>query len=83
MRGVVRTQFSSQIILAGAVVGNLTAAGNGATALSANATTVLSLPQIVFFGNKGYSITVLNQSGQNNTVTIDLSFEDEAVAAGG
>ena len=83
VRGAVRTQFASQMTLAGAVVGNLTAAGNGATALFGNATTVLSLPQIALFGNKGYAITVVNQSGQNNTVSINLTFEDEAIAAAG
>ena len=83
MRGAVRTQFASQITLAGFKVGNLTAAGNGATALSGNNTTILSLPQILVLGNKGYSITVVNQSGQNDTVTINMSLEDAAIVAGG
>jgi hypothetical protein len=83
LRGAVRTQFASQITLAGAVVGNLTAAGNGATALTGNATTILSLPQILLFGSKGYAITVVNQSGQNDTVTINMSIEDAAILGAG
>jgi len=83
LKGAVRTQYASQITLAGALVGNLTAAGNGATAVSGNNTTILSLPQLLLFGSKGYAITVVNQSGQNDTVSINFSFEDSSILAAG
>jgi len=75
-QGVIRAQYASQITIAGAAVGNLTAAGNGAAALSANDTTVLSVPNIVLFVNKGYGITFVNESGQNDTVTIIINLLD-------
>jgi hypothetical protein len=83
LKGAVRTQYASQLTFAGALVGNLTAAGNGATAASGNNTTILSLPQLLLFGSKGYSITVVNQSGQNDTVSINFSFEDSSILAAG
>jgi hypothetical protein len=83
VRGVIKTQYASQITIAGTMVGNLTAAGNGGIALSGNNTTVLSLPLLVLFGSKGYGITVVNESGQNSTVTINFIFEDASVVAAG
>jgi hypothetical protein len=78
VQGVIRAQYASQITIAGAQVGNLTAAGKGAIASTANDTTVLSMPDLQLFGDKGYAVTVVNQSGQNDTVTINLTLIDAA-----
>ena len=78
-QGVVRAQYASQITIAGAVVGNLTAAGNGTSGTFVNDTTVLSVPNLVFFGDRGYGVTIVNQSGQNDTVTIILNLEDQQI----
>ena len=78
VQGVIRAQYASQITLAGAAFGNFTAAGNGATALSGNDTTVLGMPDVNLFGNRGYAVTVVNESGQNDTVTINLTLIDAA-----
>lgn len=75
-KGVVRTQYNSSITIAGAQVGNLKASANGGVAISGNDTTVLSVAQTLLFGNKGYAVTVINQSGQNCTVTINITFFD-------
>jgi len=82
VQGVIRAQYASQITVAGAKVGNLTAAGNGATVTSGNDTTVLSMPDVLLFGVRGYSITWVNQSGQNDTVTFVLNLNDAAVFEG-
>ena len=75
-QGVVRAQYPSSLTITGAVVGNLSAAGNGATALSGNDTTVLSVANVVLFTPKGYAITFVNESRQNDTVTIILNLVD-------
>jgi hypothetical protein len=81
-QGVIRAQYASQFTIAGAAVGNLTAAGSGTAATFANDTTVLSVPNLVFFGLRGYGVTIVNQSGQNDTVTIILNLEDQQVFEG-
>jgi len=78
VQGVIRAQYPCQITMAGAPVGNLTAGGNGGLVTSGNDTTVLSMPDVLLFGNRGYSITVVNQSGQNDTVTMILNLSDAA-----
>jgi hypothetical protein len=75
----IRTQYPAQITVAGARVGNLADQGNGSPVSTANDTTLLSLSDVVLFGNSGYGFTVVNQSGENNTVTINLSLIDEAI----
>jgi hypothetical protein len=75
-KGVVRTQYNSSIVIHGAPVGNLIAGGNGGVAISGNDTTVLGMPEVLLFGNRGYAVTVMNQSDQNCTVTINLIFFD-------
>jgi len=81
-KGVIRTQYNSSITIAGAQVGKLNPGGNGAVAISGNDTTVLGMPEVLLFGNKGYAITVVNQSGQNCTVTVNLIFFDFAQLEG-
>lgn len=78
VQGVVRAQYSSNITLAGAPVDNLTAGGNGGVATSANDTTVLSMPDLLIFGDRGYALTVVNQSQENDTVTIIFNMSDAA-----
>jgi len=80
-KGVVKTDLASNITIAGAAVGNLAPAGNGSVALTAK--TVLGMPDVHFLGSRGYSVTVENQSGQNETVTINLIFEDYGIVEGG
>lgn len=82
-KGVIRTQYVSQITIAGAPVGKLVAAGNGGVAVTGNDTTVLGMPSVLLFGNRGYAVTVVNQSNQNCTVTINLIFFDFAQLEGG
>jgi hypothetical protein len=81
--GAIRGQYPIGITIAGAVVGNLTAAGNGATAFSANDTLAAGMPDIILLAARGYAITVLNEGGQNNTVTFNLTIIDEVTFAGG
>ena len=57
----------------------MTAGGNGGIATSGNDTTVLSMPDLLLFGDRGYSLTVVNQSQQNDTVTIIFNMIDAAV----
>jgi hypothetical protein len=76
---VIRTQYPAQITIAGAQVANLTDQGNGGIVSTANDTTLLSLPDVLLFANSGYGFTVVNQSGENNIVIINLSMIDEAV----
>jgi hypothetical protein len=76
---VISTQYPAQIAIAGAQVANLTDQGNGSLVPTANDTTLLSLPEVVLFANSGYGFTVVNQSGKNNTVIINLSLIDEAI----
>ncbi|HEV2389808.1 MAG TPA: hypothetical protein VGS04_03695 [Nitrososphaerales archaeon] len=82
-KGVIRTQYNSSITVAGAQVGNLKAAANGGVALSGNSTTVVSVAQTLLYGNDGYAVTVINQSGQNCTVTINITFFDYLQLEGG
>jgi hypothetical protein len=79
MMGVIKTQYSSQIEIAGAVVGNLTAGRAGGIVVSMNDTTVVPLPDVLLLGYWGYAVTVMNESRQNDTVTIDLTFIDAGV----
>ena len=82
VQGVVRAQYPSMFTIAGAPVDNLTAGGNGGVATSANDTTVLSMPDLLLFGDRGYSLTVVNQSQQNDTITIIFNMSDAAVFEG-
>lgn len=82
-KGVIKTQYNSSITIAGAPVGNLAAAGHGGVAIAGNDTTVLGMPEVLLFGNKGYAVTVVNQSDQNCTVTINLIFFDYLQLEGG
>jgi hypothetical protein len=61
----------------------LRAAGNGATAFHANDTLSAGMPDIILIASRGYAITVMNQGGQNNTVTLNLTLIDELTFAGG
>jgi hypothetical protein len=76
---VISTQYPAQITIAGAQVANLADQGNGGIVSTANDTTLLSLSEVVLFANSGYGFTVVNQSGENNTVIINLSLIDGAV----
>jgi len=78
VQGVIKTQYPSKITIAGHPVANLTAAGKGGVAIAGNDTTVLAMPDVLLFGNAGYAITVLNQSKQNDTVTLNLTLNDAA-----
>jgi cytoskeletal protein RodZ len=78
VQGVIKSQYASNITIAGAPVANLTAGGKGGIAISGNDTTVVGMPDLLLFGSRGYAITVVNQSGQNNTVTINLILNDAA-----
>jgi len=41
------------------------------------------MPDIILLAARGYAITVMNQGGQNNTVTLNLTLIDELTFAGG
>jgi hypothetical protein len=82
LQGVIKTQYASMITIAGAPVGNLSAAGKGGVAVSGNDTTLVPMSDLLLFGNDGYAITVVNQSAQNDTVTINLILNDAAAFEG-
>ena len=86
--GAVRTKYPAEISLLGYPVLNYTAAVTvkGATPYGTdyvNDTTALPLPNFELLAPFGYAFTIVNQSGENNTVTITLIFEDAAVFVGG
>ena len=81
--GAIRGQFPINITIAGAPVGNLTAAGNGGIAFQANDTIAAGMPDLVLLASKGYGVTLTNVGDQNNTVTINLTYIDELTFAGG
>jgi hypothetical protein len=76
---VIKTQYPAEITIAGARVANLTDQGNGGLVSAANDTTLLSLADVLLLANSGYGFTVMNQSGENNAVIINLSLIDQAV----
>jgi hypothetical protein len=81
--GAIRGQFPINITIAGAPVGNLTAAGNGGIAFQANDTIGAGMPDLVLLASRGYGVTLTNVGDQNNTVTINLTYIDELTFAGG
>jgi hypothetical protein len=81
-QGVIRSQYNMSVTFAGTPVGNLSAAAKGAKGLTANETTVVPMSDVSLLGSSGYSITVVNQSDQNNTVIINLTLTDFDVFVG-
>lgn len=81
--GAIRGQYPIGITIAGAKVGNLTAAGNGGIAFQANDTLAAGMPDLILLASRGYQITVMNEGGQNNTVILNITFIDEVNFVGG
>jgi len=81
--GAIHGQSLIDITIAGAPVGNLTAAGNGGIAFQANETTAAGMPDLILLASRGYGVTLTNVGEQNNTVTINLTFIDALTFAGG
>jgi hypothetical protein len=79
LTGAIRAQYPVQITIVGAKVGNESAAAK--PAFSANDTTNVGFPDTFLYPN-GYAITIRNEGGQNNTVTMNISLEDAADYAG-
>lgn len=84
-QGEVRTQLPAEISVAGAPVLNLTAGKTDGLELygaqdSVNDSTILAFSEgMGLLANSGYGFTVVNQSQENNTVTIILNLTDQVV----
>lgn len=76
VQGVIKSQFPMEVTFAGTPVDNLSAAAKGAKGLTANDTTVVPMTDISLIGSSGYSITLVNESNQNNTVIVNLTLID-------
>jgi hypothetical protein len=76
VQGVIKSQFNMSVTFAGTPVDNLSAAAKGAKGLTANDTTVVPMTDLSLIGSSGYSITFVNDSDQNNTVTIIFNLID-------
>jgi len=76
VQGVIKSQFNMSVTFAGTPVDNLSAAAKGARGLTANDTTVVPMTDLSLMGSSGYSITFVNDSDQNNTVTVIFNLID-------
>jgi hypothetical protein len=74
MTGTITAQYPIQITIASAKISNLfTAAGQ---VYFANNTTSATLSGVSLLPQNGYAITIKNEGGQNNTVTMSLQLDD-------
>jgi hypothetical protein len=74
MTGTVTSQYPVQISIGSAKIGTLlTSAG---IIYTANDTTSASINGLTLLPSNGYGITIKNEGGQNNTVTLNFSIED-------
>jgi hypothetical protein len=77
LSATVSAEYPSQVTVSGTQVGSLPS--GGAVAYAENGTTLATPSGIVLAPNSGYSITVTNTGGQNDTVSIVLELTDNAV----
>jgi hypothetical protein len=82
VQGVIRSQYNMSVTFAGTPVDNLSAAAKGAKGLTANETTVVPMSDVSLMGSSGYSITIVNESDQNNTVIVNLTLTDFDIFVG-
>ena len=74
MTGTITATYPIQITIGSAKVGSLlTAAG---VIYTKNDTTSADIFNLTLFPSNGYGITILNEGGQNNTVTMNLQISD-------
>jgi hypothetical protein len=79
--GSIRAQFPIQVTIAPVAIGNLST--KGGIAFSDNNTTIDGFHNIYLAASTGYGITIVNQGGQNNTVTMSFEVFDARGFAGG
>lgn len=81
--GVVKTSLPANISVIGYQVGSFPPAGKGAVAEAVTNTTVLPMPELRLLPRVGYAVVFVNTSGENNTVTINLTLTDFATFVAG